>query len=99
MSSREEFEAWVVTHHIGASLDGDIWDDPDYPALWGEFIYEDWDVQNSWASWQASRQALEIDLPGKVSTENGYSEDDEFHNAAIDSCRRAIEAAGVRVKP
>lgn len=45
----------------------------------------------AWA-WQASREALVIELP----QQSGASPD---WNQAIRYCRQAIEAAGVKVKP
>lgn len=53
--------------------------------------------------WQASRSALVVELPEKISQYN--TDDTGFvspaaaeHDEAIDDCRAAIEAAGVRVK-
>lgn len=53
--------------------------------------------------WHASRAALVIKLPGKISQYN--TDDAGFvdpaaaeHDEAIDDCQAAIEAAGVRVK-
>ena len=50
---RGAFEAFVVGFHRGCDLEGGIHDDPDYPALNRQWIYEDWDVQSAWAVWQA----------------------------------------------
>ncbi|MBV1814501.1 hypothetical protein KTT58_17290 [Pseudomonas viridiflava] len=47
----------------------------------------------AWA-WQASREALVIELPEHYQYDNPG---EAFH--AIKDCREAIEAAGVKVKP
>lgn len=54
---RELFEAFVVNFHHGAKLTGYVHDDPDYPGLNGQFLYEDWDVQSAWAVWQKCAQS------------------------------------------
>lgn len=54
---RELFEAFVVNFHHGAKLTGYVHDDPDYPVLNGQFLYEDWDVQSAWAVWQKCAQS------------------------------------------
>ena len=46
---REEFEAWAVNYNLARSD-------------WGN--YSDRHVNNMWKSWQASRAALRVELPG-----------------------------------
>lgn len=46
-------------------------------------------------AWQASRAAIEIELPDKVMVEDEF---DNGHNCAIDYCADAILAAGLTVK-
>ena len=46
-------------------------------------------------AWQASRAAIEIELPDKVMVEVEF---DIGHNWAIDYCADAIRAAGLTVK-
>lgn len=55
----------------------------------------------AWWAWQASREALVIELPDPLlgalryqHTEAAFS-----HKEGIDECRTAIEAAGVKVTP
>ncbi|EBH8128441.1 hypothetical protein AF537_19230 [Salmonella enterica subsp. houtenae serovar O:11:g,z25:-] len=58
----------------------------------------------SWVIWQASRAAIEIELP----TKNDISDDDypipdlvdwdDGRNAGIQECAEAIRAAGIKVK-
>ena len=77
---REEFEAWVFS---GRSQD---------PM--GKFIngdYRDAIVQAAWQGWQASRQALEVELP-----ESFEMDDFEAHDAP--DVIEAIRAAGIRIK-
>lgn len=52
-------------------------------------------VEMYWQSWQASRAAIEIELPDKVMVEDEF---DNGHNCAIDYCADAIRAAGLTVK-
>lgn len=47
----------------------------------------------AWWAWQASRAALTVELPD-ASHYDGHQP-----ALAIDDCRQAIEAAGVKVKP
>ena len=46
-------------------------------------------------AWQASRAAIEIELPDKVMVEDEF---DIGHNWGIDYCADAIRAAGLTVK-
>ena len=46
-------------------------------------------------AWQASRAAIEIELPDKVMVEDEF---DIGHNWAIDYCADAIRSAGLTVK-
>ena len=46
-------------------------------------------------AWQASRAAIEIELPDKVMVEDEF---DNGHNCAIDYCADAIQAAALTVK-
>ena len=46
-------------------------------------------------AWQASRAAIEVELPDKVMVEGEF---DNGHNCAIDYCADAIRAAGLTVK-
>lgn len=72
---------------------------------WDGIRYVDASVQLSWVTWQLSRQALVVELPAKIShlphcqVGNGFVlPEAEQYDEAIDDCREAIEAAGVRVK-
>lgn len=63
-----------------------------------------------WVGWKASREALIVELPRKdpAGTGSGDSGDGRpseeqyiaaYCNAVLAQCRRAIELAGVKVKP
>lgn len=97
MSSREEFEAWAASPAFGLSP-GHFKKDED-----GEYI--NYPAHCYWLVWQASRQALVVALPSKISHLPHSQVGDgivlpeaEQYDEAIDDCREAIEAAGVRVK-
>lgn len=87
---REEFEAWAATKK-GGLVAGDF--------RWMEsrnrYYYEI--TQAMWESWQASREALVIELPAIDDPDCGQRV--SFHLGAYKGeCRQAIEAAGVKVK-
>ena len=60
------------------------------------------DLSNAWWGWEASRQALEVELPLAVCKANGFdceeNEDDESYNLALTHCAIQIRAAGIRIK-
>ena len=67
---REEFEAWAKTQNITIDL------------LWRE-AYVAWEAQFAFDAWQASREALVIELPPHIAYDR-------------ELCIEAIEAAGLR---
>lgn len=71
---------------------------------WNGIRYVDDSAQLSWLTWQLSRQVLVVKLPAKISHLPHSQVGDGFvlpeaeqYDEAIDDCREAIEAAGVRV--
>jgi len=54
-------------------------------------------ANGAWDGWQASRAALVIELPDYTSPYYGGDHFDECQYAA--DCEKAIEAAGLKVKP
>ncbi|HCD7173186.1 TPA: hypothetical protein NDY72_000319 [Enterobacter cloacae] len=59
----------------------------------GDEEYMEWDVRLAWKMWQASRAAIEIDLP------EWFSPHDCGDRAMwSDSVEKAIRAAGIKVK-
>jgi hypothetical protein len=84
-SMREEFEVWAITSAwLGLSSDC------------MEFVdggYLNCEVQAAWLAWQASRAVLCVELPA------WEQYDDDMVSgaaAAINDCRDAIHAAGVK---
>ena len=58
----------------------------------------------AWWAWQASREAVVVELPAKISahntTEGGFVRPEaEHYDEAVDDCREAIEAQGLKVSP
>jgi len=74
------------------------------PMMWSDSVagYLSAHAAGAWWAWQASRRELVIQLPEKLTCDDGYPSDDMMmcneHNRAVDKCRAAIEAAGVKVK-
>lgn len=103
--SREQFEAWVCKRWPSAAQEVRYKRDAlptDHPRH-GHYVNND--LQVAWEGWQASRQALEIDLPddGIQDCERDWGDrcKDTFdcgYNYACEQHEKAIEAAGVRVK-
>lgn len=89
---REEFEAW--------------WFDGVYPLRRMD-RFEDAGVSEEMAQeiWQASRAAIEIELPKLSGLNSSFVADGiqvtrehNRYNAGVDDCRKAIKAAGLKVK-
>lgn len=87
MTSREQFEAWLRAQphvlNVGVEQDGTY------------TLRED---RVAWEAWQASRGAVEVDLPAACA-------DDEYFNDGVfqpmryeRDVERAIRAAGIKVK-
>lgn len=87
MTSREQFEAWLRAQphvlNVGIEPDGTY------------TLHED---RVAWMAWQASREAVEVELPAACA-------DDEYFNDGVfqpmryeRDVERAIRAAGIKVK-
>lgn len=87
MTMREEFEKWAKEHED--SLGDDYW-----LARESEGYYNV-TVQIMWEAWQASRAAIEVELP---TLSNGNSEAEIGYDIGVGQCRNLIEAKGLRVK-
>lgn len=92
MTSREQFEAEM------AKL-GDIVDMR--RAKNGDMEYMAWDVSLAWRMWQASREAVEVELPTAEPDRGSDSQVDisaGFSNRMRSKCIESIRAAGIKVK-
>lgn len=95
---REEFEVWAEKHHREAGN----W----YERPCGMFeVFVDGSYQVRWlesdfVAWQASRAAIEVDLPKIVDKEwaNTHAERSAMREA-IGWCKKRIESLGIKVKP
>lgn len=92
---RGEFEAWMHTYDLPPQLDGAVFDNEKYAhsPLFGQFVYDDLSTQRCWAAWQASRAALEVDLPCTFSPND--CGDWAYWADLVDA---ALKKAGVGVK-
>lgn len=94
--SRKAFEHWAL-EIMQFTPDDLTWDEK-------RNCYRDYVSHMAWKGWQASRAAIEIELP----TKNDISDDDypipdlvdwdDGRNAGIQECAEAIRAAGIKVK-
>lgn len=90
MTSREQFEAWCKVN-----TERNKWH-PEY--------YAHLPAQEQWAAWQASREAVAVDLPDKqfISEDEALIPEDsdwpDGFNTALEQCAEAIRAAGIKVK-
>ena len=91
---REQFERTNSRDHRRQPPKGNNYIDPMAQADWESFQ----------KGWQASREAVVVELPPKISAHNtaegGFVRPEaEHYDEAIDDCREAIEAQGLRVAP
>ncbi|WKL69403.1 hypothetical protein Q1Z72_12380 [Pseudomonas qingdaonensis] len=86
---REQFEAW----HSAKSG----WEPRHYDFYWNETYYEDEDFQCAWEAWQASREAVMVELPPKWNSETNSNM--QWWDQGIEDARMAIEAQGLKVAP
>lgn len=87
MTSREQFEAWLRAQphvlNVGVEQDGTY------------TLHED---RVAWMAWQASREAVEVQLPDHRDYEETLSDHELGFNIALKQCAEAIRAAGIKVK-
>lgn len=76
MTSREQFEAWFQDRYAG------LLEESYFKLVWVVAL----------ESWQASRGAVEVELPTAEGEEGGITE------LIVDLCSEAIRAAGIKVK-
>lgn len=94
---RSEFEK---KHPLPAGM---VWD-PDRQQYFGHAEF--WLYSDRLSTWIQSRQAIEIELPPLSGMNSSFVADGiqktrehNRYNAAVKDCRKAIEAAGLKVKP
>ncbi|QHJ79252.1 MAG: hypothetical protein [Bacteriophage sp.] len=87
MTSREQFEAWV-----GGQYPCEPMEDILLKVGPEKERYHLKLIQRLWEAWQASREALEVELPAAEGEEGGITE------LIVDLCSDAIRAAGIKVK-
>lgn len=90
---RKQFEAWHSAH-VG-------WELRHYDFYWNDDHYEDDEFQCAWECWQASREAVEVELPKEDGCRTSTTEDEAAqasYNRALVECKAAIEAQGLKVK-
>lgn len=94
-NSREEFENWA--EEAGALPWGYLKRQRNPRGGYSVQIYT-----YMWAAWQASRKALVVELPGKISQQNMFNgralPEAESYDEAIEDCADAIRDAGITVK-
>lgn len=57
-------------------------------------------VNDAWWSWQASREAVAVELPAERRIRHTPMPDENSsYNEALENCRDIIEAQGLKVKP
>lgn len=84
MTSREQFEtAWQKNNEC-EPMDG-------WESLRCDDGYTDEIIDGQWWAWQASREAVEVELPTAEGEEGGITE------LIVDLCSEAIRAAGIKV--
>ena len=87
MTSREQFEEWIKSE-----TGFDLWR-TEYPMTdWDSQQYRCHQTNLAWMAWQASRAAIEINLP---ETEVGYEMIEYYTPEAV---VKAIEQEGLEVK-
>lgn len=94
MTSREQFESWLEDVH----------------GLYGEDIewqperncYAKFGIHLAWCAWQASRAAIEIELPTTIEVHPlGPSAAKMFcalHKNTVAECAKSIRSSGLKIK-
>ena len=91
MTSREQFEtAWQKNNEC-EPMDG-------WESLRCDDGYTDEIIDGQWWAWQASREAVEVQLPDRRDYEETLSDHELGFNIALELCAEAIRAAGIKVK-
>lgn len=86
--SRKDFERWAL-EVMQFTPDDLTWDER-------RNCYRDYVPHMAWKGWQASREAIEIELPEIITGDNGDGEPWRWMYAS--EVEDAIRAAGIKVK-
>lgn len=86
MTSREQFEAQIRLHTDESEIEDRL------EKANGGLNYAHPETDVAWIWWQASREALEVELPTAEGEEGGITA------LIVDLCSEAIRAAGIKVK-
>lgn len=97
MTSREQFEKWVKEE-----AGFDLWR-TEYPMTeWDNQQYKCHQANLAWMAWQASRAAIEIELPTTIEVHpfgpGAAKMFCELHKNTVAECAKSILAAGLKVK-
>ncbi len=97
MTSREQFEEWV-REETGF----DLWR-TEYPMTeWDNQQHKCHQTNLAWMAWQASRAAIEIELPTTIEVHpfgpSAAKMFCELHKNTVAECAKSILAAGLKVK-
>lgn len=102
MTSREQFEAWVKSE-TGFDLRR-----TNYPMTAPENQqYAEYSTNLAWMAWQASREAVELDIEWPEANDDTWKDGEEGAYAmghedgkdkVVIAVRKAIRAAGIKVK-
>lgn len=94
---REQFEAAIVAMKMATGMPED--DAKSFLEV-GSNGYTSVYTKAAWWAWQASREALVIELPGGYDPYRANGDPDMLNvNDTIQECREAIEAQGLKVAP
>ncbi|MCE1009985.1 hypothetical protein [Pseudomonas monteilii] len=95
---REQFEAWALRAKAhGEHFDLSRGNHGAYKSPITHWLYCSWV-----ASYQASREAVVVELPSEDTCRTSTSKEEavqEAYNHALGECRAAIEAQGLKVAP
>ncbi|MCE9950365.1 hypothetical protein [Hafnia paralvei] len=95
MTSREQFEAWCTKRGLSTDTDSDCW---------GQQKYKYDRIQCMWEGWQASREAVELEIDNHTEFEIEHMicpDKDGYSVGWIDGRNYAVKqvrAAGIKVK-
>lgn len=97
MTSREQFEQWIKEE-----TGFDLWR-TEYPMTeWDDQQYKCHQTNLAWMAWQASRSAIEIELPTTIEVHpfgpSAAKMFCELHKNTVAECAKSILAAGLKVK-